>query len=251
MSLSDPKYLVFLAATVLVFYLLRGHWPRAAMLLGASYGFYFNLSGYYEFVLFFVTAVAYTGGLLLSWSAQAHQRGMVFAACSVVLLAPLIVFKYLGFIFGIVSTAVGSTTPVLMLALPIGISFFTFAALGYLIDVYLEVIEPERRPIEFALYVAFFPLVTAGPIERGGHFLPQFDFGLQRFSSDRAIAACRLIILGLFLKLFCADTLVTPVNAIFADPAHFVALEKLFGLIYFMFYIYSDFAGYSLIAIGS
>src|SRR6202021_2287080 len=100
--------------------------------------------------------------------------------------------------------------PLVHLIVPIGVSFFTFAALGYLIDVYLEVIEPERRPLELALFVAFFPIVTAGPIERGGHFLTQFDFAPLRFSSERGLAAARLIFIGLFLKVLCADTLVKP-----------------------------------------
>jgi alginate O-acetyltransferase complex protein AlgI len=256
MSLSDPKYLLLLAAAVLVFHLVQGHLPRAAMLLGVSYGFYFNLSGYFALVLVFVTAVAYAGGILLAPSRKARQRGLLFSFLCVVVLLPLGTFKYLAFLLNIATALLtGSGTPAslpgMLLVLPIGISFFTFVALGYLCDVYLEVVEPERRPLEFALLLAFFPIVTAGPIERAGHFLPQFDFSVTRFSSDRAFAASRLIFVGLFLKIFCADTLVKPVDVIYADPSSFIPLEKLYGLIYFMFYVYSDFAGYSLIAIGS
>jgi alginate O-acetyltransferase complex protein AlgI len=253
MSLGDPTYLLFLGITVAVFYMLRDGQYRCAWLLIASYLFYFNLSSFYASVLALVTAIAYVGGLLLDPRNQARHRGVLFATTCVALLLPLIVFKYLGFLLGIAFSLagyrLGNALP-LTLVLPIGISFFTFAALGYLIDVYLEVIEPERRPLSFALFVAFFPLVTAGPIERGNGLLPQFEFH-KPFSSERAFSAFRLIVLGLFLKIVCADNLQKPVDEFFAAPSGFIPIEKLFGLIHYGFYAYADFAGYSLIAIGS
>jgi len=254
MPLSDPKYLIFLFTVVMLFYVLRGQRLRSAVLLLASYVFYFNLSRYYSFVLIFVTIVAYSGGILLTAKGHAHRRNLLLALCCVILLAPLIILKYLEFVVGVavaIGAVPGSTSPFLHLAMPVGISFFTFAALGYLIDVYLEVIGPTRRLLDFALFTAFFPLVTAGPIERADSFLPQFDFHRLQFNSASAFAAARLIFLGLFLKVVCADTLVKSVDTIYANPRQFIALEQLFGLVHYMFYVYADFAGYSLIAIGS
>lgn len=136
------------------------------------------------------------------------------------------------------------------LALPIGISFFTFAALGYLIDVYLEVVEPERDFGRVALFLAFFPVVSAGPIERAGRFMSQFDL-TAKFSAERALSALRLILIGLVLKMIFADILQQPCDRIFAAPGNWPPVVHLIGLVDFVFYLYADFAGYSLIAIGS
>jgi D-alanyl-lipoteichoic acid acyltransferase DltB (MBOAT superfamily) len=253
MSLSNPKYLLFLSIVVVLFYLLRPGRARGALLLIASYFFYFNLSSFYVLVLAVVTAVTYAAGILLSASEHPWRRRVFFVGACVIVLAPLLAFKYLGFLLNVSASLLSFRSPTassVTLILPIGISFFTFAALGYVIDVYLEVIEPEWRPLEIALFLAFFPLVTAGPIERAGSFLPEFDFK-TRFSSKRAFAALRLIFLGVFLKVLCADNLIRPVDAIYAAPQDFIPVEKLFGVIHYMFYIYTDFAGYSLIAIGS
>ena len=255
MSLSDPNFLLLLALTVLGFYTLRGHRRRAALLLGVSYAFYFKLSGRFGAILIFITAVSYGGAWLLSSHRKAAYRDWLFVLLAVLILLPLLTFKYLGFLLGVAASVVEQDAvpalPGMLLVLPIGISFFTFVALGYLSDVYLEVIEPEVRPLEFALLLAFFPVVTAGPIERAGHFLPQFDFSKTCFSSERALAASRLIFVGLFLKVVCADNLVGPVDTVFAEPEKYIATEKLYALIHFMYYAYADFAGYSLIAIGS
>jgi alginate O-acetyltransferase complex protein AlgI len=251
MSLSNPKYLIFLAIVVVLFYLLRPGRARGALLLIASYFFYFNLSSFYTLVLAVVTAVTYAAGILLSAHEHPRRRGVFLVGACVIVLAPLLTFKYLGFLLDVSASLLSFRSPTAsQLILPIGISFFTFAALGYVIDVYLEVVKVERRPLEIALFLAFFPLVTAGPIERVGSLLPQFDFK-TRFSSERAFAASRLIFLGLFLKVVCADNLIKPIDAIYAAPRDFIPLEKLFGMIHYMFYIYADFAGYSLIAIGS
>jgi alginate O-acetyltransferase complex protein AlgI len=248
MSLSDPRYLLFLLVATVVFYALRPGTPRVVLLLAASYLFYFRLSGYYGLVLVVVTAATFAGGRLLAAPSFKARRGALFASVCVIVLAPLLVFKYLGFIASALHLSLHP--PAFTAFLPIGISFFTFAALGYLIDVYLEVGEPERDPLRLALFLAFFPLVTAGPIERGARLLPQFELD-ARFTSERGLAALRLIFVGLILKVLFADTLIGPVNAVYAAPADYVPLEKLFALVHYMFYIYADFAGYSLIAIGS
>lgn len=255
MPLSDPKYLLYLLSVFTLYYFLRSGTPRVLLLVAASYLFYFNLSGYYVFVLVAVTVIAYMGGLLLSALVGKKRRGLLFVLLCTIALAPLIIFKYLHFFLGVGAGLISLSSlkiqaPQFSLLLPIGISFFTFAALGYLIDIYLETSEPERRPLQFALFLAFFPLITAGPIERGERLLPQLSLGAT-FSSARAVAAFRLILIGLILKLVFADNLVGPVDAMYSAPQNFIPLEKLFALVSYMFYVYADFAGYSLIAIGS
>jgi alginate O-acetyltransferase complex protein AlgI len=247
MSLSEPTYIAFLLVVFVLYYLVPPGRPRGFLLLGASYLFYFLLSGYYLLILLFVTAATYGGGLLLGARADGRGRGSLFSLICLLVLTPLVIFKYLGFLLGIAGFA-GS--PLLHLVIPVGLSFFTFAALGYLIDVYLQVSDPARHPLDLALFLAFFPIVTAGPIERAERFLPQLDLAAE-FSSDRALAALRLIFIGLFLKVWCADALIKPADTIFNAPSQYIPLEQLFGVIFYVFYIYADFAGYSLIAIGS
>jgi alginate O-acetyltransferase complex protein AlgI len=253
MSLGDPKYLALLGIAVAVFYSLRPGTLRAGWLLAVSYLFYFNLAGLYGCILPLVTAIAYGGGVLLDPRRKSRHRGLTFTFVCVALLVPLIAFKYLGFLVGLASGmwhhALGNS-PLFTLILPVGISFFTFVALGYVIDVYLEVAEPEYRPLNFALFLSLFPLVTAGPIERASGLLPQFDFAAP-FSSERALSACRKLILGLFLKIVCADNLLQPVDTFFAHAAGSTPLGYWGAMIQFAFYVYTDFAGYSLIAIGS
>jgi alginate O-acetyltransferase complex protein AlgI len=248
MSLSNPSYLAFFAAVFVLFYLLPGGTARLVLLLAASLAFYFHLSGLYISVLLAVAAIAYAGGMLMQRHVGTPYRNWVFIAALLTAVAPLIILKYLGFICDVVSVALPPA--IAQLSLPIGLSFFTFAALGYLIDIYLEIISPEYNPLRLAIFVTFFPLISAGPIERGGRFLPQLDLK-QPFSADRAFSGLRLIFIGLVLKVLIADTLSVPVAAIFGDPEGSIPLEKFLAVIIFPFNLYADFAGYSLIAIGS
>src|SRR5579862_4082272 len=173
MSLSDPAFLGFFAVVFVLFYLLPGGTARLALLLAASLGFYFKLVGGYTAILLLVAAVAYLGALLLQRAPAGRWRTTSFVIALLTLLAPLVFFKYLGFLADAVSLSLPDSLA--DLALPVGLSFFTFAATGYLIDVYLGLLEGERNPLRLALFVSFFPLVTAGPIERGGRILPQLD----------------------------------------------------------------------------
>ena len=254
MSFTDPLYFAFLTGVFLLYYMLEPGLPRRLLLLAASYYFYFELSGGYLLVLLLVTVVTYYGALAMR-SPQTEKRGFqIFALVILLALIPLLVFKYLGALLTFGGDGIPTVNSLrgefATLALPIGISFFTFAALGYLIDVYLEVVEPERDFGRVALFLAFFPVVSAGPIERAGRFMSQFDLA-AKFSADRALSALRLILIGLVLKMIFADILQKPCDTIFAAPGNWPPLVRLIGLVDFVFYLYADFAGYSLIAIGS
>ena len=248
MSLSSPSYFAFFGAIFVLFYVLPGITARLLLLLAASLGFYVNLSGPYTVVLLTVAAFAYAGGLLLQKCAGTGYHKPVFIIALLATVAPLIALKYLAFI----CDSLGLTLPpgIAQLSLPIGLSFFTFAALGYLIDVDLEILDPEYHPLRLGVFITFFPLITAGPIERGGRFLPQLDLA-SPLSSDTVFAGLRLIFVGLVLKVLFADALGAPVAAIYGDPEAAVPLEKFLAVLIFPFNLYADFAGYSLIAIGS
>jgi alginate O-acetyltransferase complex protein AlgI len=248
MSLSNPSYIAFFAAIFVLFYLLPGGAARLALLLAASPGFYLNIAGVYTSVLLAVLAITYGAAFLIRNCAGTRYQGAVFALTVVAVIMPLILLKYLVFI----GESLGFSLPPLIsdLALPVGLSYFTFVAIGYLIDVHLEIIEAEHNPLRLAVFITFFPLVTSGPIERGGRFLPQLKVAAS-FSSEQALAGLRLIFIGLVLKVLLADALAAPVAAVFGEPDGSPPLEKFAAMVFFPFNLYADFAGYSLIAIGS
>jgi alginate O-acetyltransferase complex protein AlgI len=252
MSFTDPLYFVFLVGVFLLYYMLAAGWPRRLLLLASSYYFYFELCGGYILVLLLVTTITYYGALLLASPRTEKHRFAAFVFTITLVLIPLLAFKYLGALlaFGPAPPAHSWQAEFMTLALPIGISFFTFVALGYLADVYLGVVEPESDFGWVALFLAFFPVVSAGPIERAGRLMSQFEL-TSRFSAERALSALRIILIGLVLKMIFADILQKPCDIVFAAPGNWPPLVRLIGVIDFVFYLYADFAGYSLIAIGS
>jgi D-alanyl-lipoteichoic acid acyltransferase DltB (MBOAT superfamily) len=134
--------------------------------------------------------------------------------------------------------------------LPVGISFYTFHGLSYIIDIYKKRIGPERNFVDYALFVSFFPLLIAGPIERATHLLPQLKRP-RTFSYDKAVDGLKQILWGLFKKIVIADTCAAYVNAVFDDPAGSPGSAHLLAAVFFAFQIYCDFSGYSDIALGT
>jgi D-alanyl-lipoteichoic acid acyltransferase DltB (MBOAT superfamily) len=169
-------------------------------------------------------------------------------------LGILLVFKYYNFFidnFKIVLEKMNlQTNPDLInIILPIGISFYTFQTLSYTIDVYNNKISAHRDIISFFAFVAFFPQLVAGPIERAKNLLPQFLIK-RKFNYDFAISGCKLILIGLFKKMVIADNISLIVDPIYSNPNDFLGFPTLLATIFFAFQIYCDFSGYSDIAIG-
>ncbi|HUB66399.1 MAG TPA: hypothetical protein VL981_02805 [Candidatus Methylacidiphilales bacterium] len=160
MSFTDPFYFAFLAAVVLLYYMLEPGLPRRMLLLIASYYFYFELSGGYVLVLLLVTAITYFGAMTMRLPQTDNRRFRIFVLVIALTLIPLLLFKYLSAFLALGGDGASAShswrAEFAALALPIGISFFTFAALGYLIDVYLEVAEPERDFGRMAFFWLFF-----------------------------------------------------------------------------------------------
>jgi D-alanyl-lipoteichoic acid acyltransferase DltB (MBOAT superfamily) len=138
----------------------------------------------------------------------------------------------------------------LQIILPVGISFYTFHGLSYVIDIYKKRIEAEKDFIDYSLFVSFFPLLVAGPIERATHLLPQLKRN-RSFNYDQASAGMKQILWGLFKKVVIADGCAEFTNLIFQNSADYNGSTLLLGSIFFAFQIYGDFSGYSDIAIGS
>ena len=143
-----------------------------------------------------------------------------------------------------------SNFTLLHIILPVGISFYTFHGMSYVFDVYQKKQEPVKNIADYAVFVSFFPLLVAGPIERAHHLLPQI-LKNRKFSYSQATEGCRLFLWGMFKKVIIADTLAKDVNAIFNDYTHHDPLTLIFGAIAFSFQIYGDFSGYTDMALGT
>ena len=267
MLFNSFKYLVFLPVLLLFYFVLplklRNWW-----LLVCSYFFYMSWNAAHGILLFACTAVSYTGARLLQRDGGgAKGRKLAFALTLCALFAPLVFYKYSNFllqnafralrIFAGLAGAVGkpvvaasAQVPELDLALPVGISFFTFQAAGYIVDVYRGTVNAEKNFFRYALFVSFFPQLVAGPIERSGTLLHQFD-APKRFDFDRAKDAVFLMLWGYFLKMVLADRATIFVDSAYAQPYETEGMTMLFATVFFAFQIYGDFYGYSLIAKGS
>jgi D-alanyl-lipoteichoic acid acyltransferase DltB (MBOAT superfamily) len=184
-----------------------------------------------------------------------RRRKLFLAASLTVNLGTLFIFKYFNFFnqsFASLAGVLDVPYPIhaLHLILPIGISFYTFQSIAYTIDVYRGVIAPEKHLGVFATFVAFFPQLVAGPIERAGHMLPQFRQRMH-FNAERVVDGLRLILWGAFKKIVIADRVAIYVNAVYNDASSYSGFPLIAATIFFAFQIYCDFSGYSDIAIGA
>jgi D-alanyl-lipoteichoic acid acyltransferase DltB (MBOAT superfamily) len=174
----------------------------------------------------------------------------VLVASLVLNLAILFFFKYYNFFAGTLARFLAFHPPAFDVLLPVGISFYTFQALGYSIDVYRGTVRAERDFFNYALFVTFFPQLVAGPIERTGHLLPQFKVN-HAFDYEQVTSGLKLAAWGMFKKVAIADQLAIYVNSVYAEPSVEPACALALGTIFFAIEIYCDFSGYSDIAIGS
>lgn len=179
-----------------------------------------------------------------------HARKWLIACGATLVLFPLLVFKYYNFIIGSFTSAFHfHEIPGLNWAVPLGISFYTFQAVGYLFDVYYKRIEPEHNWWNYMLFVAFFPQILAGPISKAASLLPQIKANRQ-FDYWKAVQGMKWILWGMFLKVVMADRLGLYVNTIFDNYQYNTGSSCLLASIFYSFQIYGDFAGYSLMAMG-
>ncbi len=208
-------------------------------------------------LLFSSCVINYFIGRLLSVQEKRSKRKLLLASALLYNLGLLLVFKYLNFFIGSFSSAftflgVNISGNSLNIVLPVGISFFTFQALGYILEVYRGNVKPSKDFINFSAFVSFFPLILAGPIERANHLLPQF-FQKRVFDYLKATDGLRQILWGLFKKIVIADNCAEIVNTIFNNSAEgtlYSGITLVLGALLYAIQIYADFSGYSDIAIG-
>ncbi len=228
-------------------------WQNGLVLV-ASYFFYGWWSWKFMGLLMLSTLLDYLYGF---WVASPNRKKAKFFLYLSILnnLGILGVFKYYNFFalqfqkgFEILGL---HTHPVLLnVALPIGISFYTFHGMSYVFDIYRGNQKPVKSFVDYAVFVSFFPLLVAGPIERASHLLPQVQKE-RKFNYTQAVEGCRLILWGMFKKVLIADSLAGTVDAIFNNYQHENGFTLIIGAIAFSFQIYGDFSGYSDIALGT
>jgi alginate O-acetyltransferase complex protein AlgI len=247
---------VFFYAAVFAFYgLLRSHWtPRKWLLLLASYGFYMAWNPPFLVLLLFSTALDFVAGRRIARSESAPERRAWLAASCVGNLGVLVFFKYSDFLLS--SFWLAAEPPIAYpafvrdMVLPLGISFYTFQSLSYTIDVYRDRRAETKSALDFAIYVAFFPQLVAGPIIRSREFLPQLAKN-HSATPDELLSGFDQIARGFAKKILGADVLATYVDLVYAAPAEFGALNHWLAIYAYAFQIYFDFSGYSDIAIGT
>jgi len=255
MLFNSLPFAVFLPIVFAVYWALRNSLrSQNIMLLTASYIFYGWWNARFLSLIVASTVVDYLLGQYLAAATNALKRKLLLTASMIFNLGLLGVFKYYNFFmenFMEIANSVGlHTNPVLLkIALPVGISFYTFQTMSYTIDIYRKQLEPTKDFIAFAAFVGYFPQLVAGPIERASNLLPQMS-KRRYFDYQKAVDGMRQALWGFFKKVVIADAVASLVDQAFGDPNGFSAIALITGALLFSIQIYCDFSGYSDIAIG-
>ncbi|MBW2279529.1 MAG: MBOAT family protein [Deltaproteobacteria bacterium] len=248
MLFYDGIFLFFLACTVGVCIAARTAAWRVPVLLVASYVFYAAWDWRFLFLIFGATAVNYLAARGMPGAPAGRRRALLVLSLAAS-LGTLAVFKYLDFGIGSLNALLGTDMPLARLTLPVGISFFTFQAMSYTIDVYRGRLGAHGSFAEFALFVSFFPQLVAGPIIRAADFLPQIPRALAHIP-NRLVQAVPLFVLGLFKKVVLADQLAGIVEPAYGAPVFYGAADLALATVAFTGQIYCDFSGYTDMALA-
>jgi alginate O-acetyltransferase complex protein AlgI len=254
MNFASKAFFLFLPVVLLVYHLLRTRAYKYRFLLAASWFFYMSWNPWFLWVILFTSAVDYAAGLLIETAATPARRRAWLTVSIVSNLGFLAVFKYTNFFLAnglALAHELGWPVPdwTWHIVLPLGISFHTFQGISYTLDVYHHKIKAVRSFVDFALFVAFFPQLVAGPIVRAVEFLPQMSTP-PRVHGAQVLEGLHWFLLGLFKKVFIADRLAQFVDQVFANPAHYDAVSQRWAVLAYAGQIYCDFSGYSDLAIG-
>ncbi len=255
MLFNSFPFLIFLPIVFILYWCIKDFKKQNVLLLIASYFFYSCWDWRFLFLLVFSVVLDFYSGLKIEEAQTRKQKRKWLFLSIIINVSFLGVLKYYNFFaasFISLAAHLGFHLDlwVVSLILPVGISFYTFHGLSYIIDVYKERIKAERNFIDYSLFVSYFPLLVAGPIERATHLLPQIKKP-RFFNHTLAADGLRQILWGLFKKVVIADSCAVVVNSIFEDYAHQTSGSLVLGAIFFSFQIYGDFSGYSDIALGT
>jgi D-alanyl-lipoteichoic acid acyltransferase DltB (MBOAT superfamily) len=256
MIFNSVDFLIFFCIVITLYFFVPNRF-KWLFLLAVGYFFYASFRPEYLVLIIVPTVIVYFIGLKISRikpTPESHsRRKRLLIAGLVSALAALLVFRYTDFagssLFSLAGLFVRDLTyhPVEFI-FPIGLSFYSFKMVSYLVDVYNENAPAEKHPGYFALYVSFFPQILAGPIDRAVKFIPELKKKVN-FDVERIVSGFRLAVWGVFKKMVIADRLAMFVGEVFAGPEH-QGINLIFGAYFYAFQIYCDFSGYSDIAIG-
>ncbi len=256
MNFTTFAFVIFLTVVFCLYWFVFGRklkWQNL-FVVAASYVFYGWWDWRFLILIAFTSLCSWGCGLLIAKFREEPGKARWVSAANIILnLGILALFKYYDFFaqsFADLFLGGRSEGLLLHLILPVGISFYTFQALSYTIDVYRGKLEPVRDVVQFFAYVSFFPQLVAGPIERATHLLPQF--GRPRvFDYSLAVDGLRQMLWGFFKKIVVANTCAVYVDDVFAHTQSFSGMQLAVAVFFFTFQIYGDFSGYSDIAIGT
>lgn len=257
MLFNSVDFLMFFPVVVVICLVLPKK-LRYLWLLAASYFFYMCWDAKYVLLLLGVTCSTYSGGLLVSFFHRSVLRKLTLAACVVVNFGLLFYFKYFEWFIGTCNAVLNRFHIQLLersfdIILPIGISFYVFQSLGYVVDVYRKNVLPEKNPFRYALFISFFPQLVAGPIERSGNLLGQLrELDKKKLLEEGSVSSgLMLMVWGLFIKMVIADRVAILVDTVFDSFYMYGMVALLAGALGFALQIYCDFMGYSTVAIGA
>jgi len=254
MSFTSFEFLLFFPAVVLLYNIIPQKW-RLFYLLAASYAFYAFLQPVYLILLGAVTATTYGFSRWMENAEDDDRKHRIMVWGIVVILLPLFFFKYFNFVNETItslfqSIGIGITMPTIRWMLPLGISYYTFMAIGYLVDVYNEDVEVEHNVCAVGLFLSFFPIVLSGPIERAGNMFPQIK-ALEKSKVSDLTNGAKLMLWGYFMKLCVADRLGIYIDAVYSNVAQHNGNSLALAALLFPIQEYGDLGGYSLLAIGA
>lgn len=227
---------------------------RKVFLVVASYLLYKNWKPAFAIVLLGVTLITFGGGYLLDAQEDTKKRKSIAWLFALLGLLPLLVFKYYNFLndslsAGLSAVGLKFAMPGLNWAVPVGISFFTFQAVGYMLDVYHGRVKAEKNLLDYVLFVSFFPQVTSGPISTAEDLMPQIK-ATHTFDYEQGKQGLKQLLWGMFIKVVIADRLGLFVDTVYANYIHYSGSACFVASVFYTLQIYCDFAGYSLMAIG-
>jgi D-alanyl-lipoteichoic acid acyltransferase DltB (MBOAT superfamily) len=255
MLFNSFDFAIFFPIVFILYWLVsQNKIARNILLLVASYVFYGWWDWRFLFLIFISSLVDFIIGQIIHKASSDKKRKRFLMVSLLVNLGFLCYFKYANFF---IETFVDSfrlfgqelEVSTLNIILPVGISFYTFQTLSYTIDIYRKQLEPTKDALSFFTFVAFFPQLVAGPIERASHLLPQF-YKTYKFNYNQVKSGLLLIAFGLFKKMVIADRVAVLVNQVYNSPGEYYGYETIIATFFFAFQIYCDFSGYTDIAIG-
>lgn len=265
MIYNSFRFIVLFPLLFLLYYVIPVKYQKARnlFLLAISYALYVSWKPAFALVLLGVTLITYWGGQIFDerWKAENVRiaspswRKKLVWVFGLLGLLPLLVFKYYNFLNeslgeGLAAVGLQFALPGLNWAVPVGISFFTFQAVGYMLDVYYGRIKAERNFLDYALFISFFPSILSGPINKASLVLPQIKNLRTYFDYGKAVDGLKMILWGMFMKVVVADRVGLYVDMVLTSYMNYTGVTCFAASIFYTIQIYADFAGYSLMAIG-